>query len=571
MKKSLNSLLLLLLVPGMLSAATESNYDTSKSQANIYITRFNMYNDYIETGSSIPYEFDGNNKVRNGFINGGLVNKKEVELSTHDNASYLFTGASYFTMTEEGNNVYNVKTNKIDLLSKIENSGTRVTDFVMPTVRVTGTGTRTNPWEFIRKYKVAFNGNSSTNGSMDTIVCDTGISCKLPSNAYRKTGYTFMGWTLKPNDDNVINDGNSVNFTDIPKDNVVILYAKWKANNYTISFDGNGYSSGDTASVACTYDQNCVLPKNGFSKTGYTFKGWANSRTGNVIFNNGVTVKNVTSNPNATVKLYAIWEANKYTIKFDKNSSEAAGNVGSIMCTYDQRCTLPANSFTRVGATFDGWSITNNSATKYKDKDYVLNLTSKPNDTYTLYANWKMNTYNISYNVGSGSLGNFHPNTVKYGEVINISHPSYSCYTFTGWSISGHNTTYAKSGNNSSNVSSSVGSTSNDLYFKNLATNGTVTFTANWRNDCPIYEPPSSGGNSGGGGSSYCDVECEMHKRSENWHKATTKEEKDALAAENEELYKQLPACKSGGCERATDGTVTKNGNCVYSGVKKTC
>ncbi|UKI58421.1 MAG: InlB B-repeat-containing protein [Clostridium sp.] len=49
-------------------------------------------------------------------------------------------------------------------------------------------------------------------------------------------------------------------------------------------FDGNGYSSGDTASVACTYDQNCVLPKNGFSKTGYTFKGWANSRTGNVIF-----------------------------------------------------------------------------------------------------------------------------------------------------------------------------------------------------------------------------------------------------------------------------------------------
>lgn len=571
MKKRLNSLLLLLLVPGMLSAASESNYDMSKSQANIYITRFNMYNDYIEIGSSIPYEFDGNNKVRNGLINGGLVNKKEVELSTHDNSSYLFTGASYFTMTEEGNNVYNVKTNKIDLLPKIENSGTRITDFVKSGVRVTGTGTRTNPWEFIRKYKIAFNGNSSTNGRMDTIVCDTGTPCKLPSNAYKKTGYTFLGWTSKPNDDNVINDGNSVNFTNIPKDNVVILYAKWKANNYTISFDGNGYSSGDTASVACTYDQNCVLPKNGFSKTGYTFKGWANSRTGNVIFNDGVTVKNVTSNPNATVKLYAIWEANKYTIKFDKNSSEANGNVGSIMCTYDQRCTLPANSFTRVGATFDGWSITNNSATKYKDKDSVLNLTSKPNDTYTLYANWKMNTYNISYNVGSGSLGNFHPNTVKYGEVINISHPSYSCYTFTGWSISGYNTTYARSGNNSSNVSSSVGSTSNALYFKNLATNGTVTFTANWRDDCPTYEPPSSGGSSGGGGSSYCDVECQMHKNSEDWHKATTKEEKDALANKNKELYEQLPACKSGGCERAGNGTVTKNGDCVYSGVKKTC
>ena len=129
MKKKFLSLLVLLSVPvGVLSAATTvSNYETSKKQTNIYITRFTMYDNYIETGSSVPYLFNGTNSIRSGFTNGGLINKKEVELSTIKNDSYLFTGASYFTMTEDGSNVYNVNINKINLVAKTEESATRVT------------------------------------------------------------------------------------------------------------------------------------------------------------------------------------------------------------------------------------------------------------------------------------------------------------------------------------------------------------------------------------------------------------------------------------------------------------
>ena len=583
MKKKFLSLLVLLSVPvGVLSATTTvSNYETSKKQTNIYITRFTMYDNYIETGSSVPYLFNGTNSIRSGFTNGGLINKKEVELSTIKNDSYLFTGASYFTMTEDGSNVYNVNINKINLVAKTEESGTRVTELIKPNTKVTGSGSRNNPWMFIRKYKISFNGNTSTSGRMDTITCDSGSNCTLPANAYSKVGYTFEGWSLNPNDTVVYGDKAAANITNIPSDNVVVLYAKWKANNYNVVFDGNNHSSGATAAVTCTYNEDCTLPSNGFSRTGYTFKGWSTTKGGSIKYENNGYVRNLTPVKDATVTLYAVWEANTYTVKFDKNSSEATGNVGSVVCTYDKACTLPTNNFTRVGATFDGWAVTSNTAVQYKDKASVKNLTATANGTYTLYAHWNINTYKITYNYDGGSAGNYHPSSVKYGEVINISNPSRSCYSFRGWTISGYNSTYAKSGSSSTNVNTAIKGTTSATYFKNLATNGTVTFTANWGSySCgsPSGGRPS-GGHSGGShssgshsGGSSCDTRCQMEKNSKDWHNADAGK-KQELENKNKELMKDLPECCGGSCcNRKNDGTIKDNkGNCVYTGVGKTC
>ena len=583
MKKKFLSLLVLLSVPvGVLSATTTvSNYETSKKQTNIYITRFTMYDNYIETGSSVPYLFNGTNSIRSGFTNGGLINKKEVELSTIKNDSYLFTGASYFTMTEDGSNVYNVNINKINLVAKTEESGTRVTELIKPNTKVTGSGSRNNPWMFIRKYKISFNGNTSTSGRMDTITCDSGSNCTLPANAYSKVGYTFEGWSLNPNDTVVYGDKAAANITNIPSDNVVVLYAKWKANNYNVVFDGNNHSSGATAAVTCTYNEDCTLPSNGFSRTGYTFKGWSTTKGGSVKYENNGYVRNLTPVKDATVTLYAVWEANTYTVKFDKNSSEATGNVGSVVCTYDKACTLPANNYTRVGATFDGWAVTSNTAVQYKNKAIVKNLTATANGTYTLYAHWNINTYKITYNYGGGSAGNYHPSSVKYGEVINISNPTRSCYSFRGWTISGYNSTYAKSGSSSTNVNTTINGTTSATYFKNLATNGTVTFTANWGSySCgsPSGGRPS-GGHSGGShssgshsGGSSCDTRCQMEKNSKDWHNADAGK-KQELENKNKELMKDLPECCGGSCcNRKNDGTIKDNkGNCVYTGVGKTC
>ena len=683
MKKKFLSLLVLLSVPvGVLNAATvNGNYETAKKQTDNYITRFTMHDNYIEMGSNVPYSFDGTNSIRSGFKNGGLINKKEIELSTYKNDSYLFTGASYFTMTEEGNNIYNVNINKLSLVAKTEESGTRVTELVKPNTKVTGSGSRNNPWVFIRKFKVEFNGNTADSGKMDSIICDFGNDCALPKNVYKKTGYTFDGWSTRPNEIADYSDGGYANITNVPFDNVVVLYAKWKANNYNVVFDGNNHSSGATAAVTCTYNEDCTLPSNGFSKTGYTFKGWSTTKGGSIKYENNGYVRNLTPVKDATVTLYAVWEANRYTVKFDKNSSEATGNVGSIVCTYDKACTLPANNFTRVGATFDGWAVTSSTAVQYKDKASVKNLTATANGTYTLYAHWNTITYSIKYDYAGGSAGSYHPTSAKYGEVINISNPSKSCYSFTGWTISGYDSATAKSGNNSGNVNSSIKGKTTATFFKNLissittnsrststdsknytkeelmrekaeqraqaekekykneqnhpqkddssslkekydktgketcdarcqmeknskawrdstnkagatnsssksgstSTTGVVTFTANW-GSYSCGSSSSGGSHSGGshsggsysGGSSSsgssCDTRCQMEKNSKAWHEATTKEEKDKLKAENEKLRNDLPECKSGCDDPKHDGRlVDKDGNCVYTGVAKTC
>ena len=654
MKKKFLSLLVLLSVPvGVLSAATvNGNYETAKKQTNNYITRFTMHDNYIEMGSNVPYSFDGANSIRNGFTNGGLINKKEIELSTYKNDSYLFTGASYFTMTEEGSNIYNVNINKLSLVAKTEESGIRVTELVKPNTKVTGSGSRNNPWVFIRKFKVEFNGNTADSGKMDSIICDFGNDCALPKNVYKKTGYTFDGWSTRPNEIADFSDEGYANITNVPFDNVVVLYAKWKANNYNVVFDGNNHSSGATAAVTCTYNEDCTLPSNGFSRTGYTFKGWSTTKGGSIKYENNGYVRNLTPVKDATVTLYAVWEANTYTVKFDKNSSEATGNVGSVVCTYDKACTLPANNFTRVGATFNGWAVTSNTAVQYKNKAIVKNLTATANGTYTLYAHWNVITYSIKYDYAGGSAGSYHPTSAKYGEVVNISNPSKSCYSFTGWTISGYDSATAKSGNNSGNVNSSISGKTTATFFKNLissittnskststnsknytreelmkgkgkydttrgepcdtrcqmernskawhdstnkagntttstksgstSTTGVVTFTANWGGySCgsPSYGGHSGGSSSGGShsggsssGGSSCDTRCQMEKNSKAWHNASSQEEKDRLKAENQKLKNDLPECKNGCTDKKGDGRLTDSkGNCVYTGVAKSC
>ena len=47
---------------------------------------------------------------------------------------------------------------------------------------------------------------------------------------------------------------------------------------YRIIFKGNG-GKGEMGDIICDFDENCTLPKNNFTKTGYTFDGWSSNPT----------------------------------------------------------------------------------------------------------------------------------------------------------------------------------------------------------------------------------------------------------------------------------------------------
>lgn len=53
------------------------------------------------------------------------------------------------------------------------------------------------------------------------------------------------------------------------------------------------------------YDTAKALRTNEFTRVGYNFSGWATSLSGNVAYNNGQSVINLTSVQNGSVTLYA--------------------------------------------------------------------------------------------------------------------------------------------------------------------------------------------------------------------------------------------------------------------------
>lgn len=123
----------------------------------------------------------------------------------------------------------------------------------------------------------------------------------------------------------------------------------------------------------------------------------------------------------------------------------------------------------------------NNTEAEYPDwAESNWNLTTEDGATVDLYARWQANNYKIAYNLDGGTYGTSHPTSVDYDTMVTIDNPSKTGYTFTGWTITGYDST----------TSGYAGSTWTDetgTSYKNLtATDGaTVTFTATWSKEAP--------------------------------------------------------------------------------------
>ena len=77
---------------------------------------------------------------------------------------------------------------------------------------------------------------------------------------------------------------------------------------YTVKYDANG-GSGTMANQGFTYGAAQALTSNAYTRTGYTFAGWADSASGMVVYTDGQSVSNLTTTNGATVTLFAQWTA----------------------------------------------------------------------------------------------------------------------------------------------------------------------------------------------------------------------------------------------------------------------
>ena len=173
----------------------------------------------------------------------------------------------------------------------------------------------------INTYSITYTLNNGTvtteNPTNYTVEADT-ITLNNPS----KTGYIFTGWTgsngTTPNISVTIPKGTTGNLEYV---------ANYNPITYTITYDGNGATSGNTEQSTHTYDEVKNLTPNGYERkytitydynydeqadttqtVAYGFNGWNDAQDGSGnSYNNEAEVLNWLSTDNANKDIYAQW------------------------------------------------------------------------------------------------------------------------------------------------------------------------------------------------------------------------------------------------------------------------
>ena len=182
----------------------------------------------------------------------------------------------------------------------------------------------------------------------------------------------------------IINKGSSSSNQKFDIDDIAITYTCGGSTpppaSYTLSYDENG---GKGEPMVDQVGTSLTVAANTYTLTGYAFQKWSTSR-------NGGGVDYAAGDPitlTEDVTLYAIWQAQSYTVTFDKQSGD--GGSASVTATFDESMpdiTIPS----REGYIFKGYySEVDGGGTQYYDENGSSTNAWNKDAATTLYAYWE--------------------------------------------------------------------------------------------------------------------------------------------------------------------------------------
>ena len=321
-------------------------------------------------------------------------------------------------------------------------------------------------------YTVKFNGNkgagsSAINGEMTNQSFTYDVLQSLNQNRFSRTGYNFLGWATEASaTEATIKDSQKVSTLGKSPNEVVNLYAVWKAKKITLTFDVNKGSgstniTNSTTGAAITtygtvegeYDQQLTFVNvDGTQREGYTFKGWGTSSTQDTAkpsWTSGQAVTNPAGLPDnaeaMNMTIYALWQPKTYVVTYNKNSTSATGTMATQTLTFDKEEALRDNAFVIKASAFKEWNERQDGNGKgYSNKAVVKNIGGNACTNLTLYAQWIESEYTVTYDMNDGVRGQDPQASpaeiqskvgVKFADanLIPTTNPTRLGYTFSGW------------------------------------------------------------------------------------------------------------------------------------------
>ena len=242
-------------------------------------------------------------------------------------------------------------------------------------------------------------------GKTLTLTGKVGENLALPKTPVRE-GYDLTGW-------------NPALPEKYPEKDTEYTAVWVKEGDYTITYvNVDGATNENPASY--NVETKTITLKDP-AKPGYTFEGWymAEDFTGNAVTE---IVQGTTGN----ITLYAKWELVSYTITYELNGGT---NAPENPAGYNvETGTITLKAPTKDKYDFKGW---------YKDGEFTTQVTEiiqGSTGNITLYAEWELENYTITYELNGGN--NAPENPAGYNvetETITLKDPAKPGYTFAGW------------------------------------------------------------------------------------------------------------------------------------------
>lgn len=201
----------------------------------------------------------------------------------------------------------------------------------------------------------------------------------------------------------------------------------------TVTFDKNSDEATGTMDKQVGLTNSTVtLNENAFTRPGYKFIGWSTTADGGVEYNDKASIglkKDIT--------LYAVWEYDPTqwaTVEYDANTGDGGLSETVLLGSYEVKSDSDA-SVTKKYNSFVSWNTKEDgTGTEYNQGDIIEFTESK---TLTLYAIWKVDLVDITYDANGGTGG-----TVVEAVEVTSNHTvlsdsqagvSNSGYAFQGW------------------------------------------------------------------------------------------------------------------------------------------